>query len=130
MGKRSKLPRFAIAAVLTMALASLGALPASAGKVRERRERQQERIAQGVLDESVVPGEARNLRREQKRIRRSERRMRAENGKLTRRERKKLDRMQEATAWGEFVATAGACQDLQGGSLRSWQRSGGGRRGW
>ena len=66
---------------LAAALALLGlALPSLAAEVDRRQARQQARIAEGVADGSLTPGETARLERKEARLRREIRRDRAANG--------------------------------------------------
>jgi len=66
---------------LATALALLGlALPSMAAEVDQRQERQQARIAEGVENGSLTPGETAHLERKEARIHREIRRDRAANG--------------------------------------------------
>jgi hypothetical protein len=93
MKKRSRILHFLSASLLVLTM--IDASPASAAEFRERRHRQQERIEQGMERGFLAPGEVRKLRREQKKIGHTAKRMRADDGKLDRRERKRLNRMQD-----------------------------------
>ncbi len=84
--------------------AAIGAPSASAGKLTDRRERQLDRIDQGVQNGSLRRGEEHRLRHEQGKIRRTARRMRADDGKLGRRERSRLNRMQDRASRHIFRA--------------------------
>ena len=83
------------AAAGILALAVIEVSPAAAGNIRQRRERQIERIESGVENDSLAWGEARKLRKEQRKIRRTASRMRADDGKLGPRERHRLHHMQD-----------------------------------
>jgi Ni/Co efflux regulator RcnB len=78
-----------------VAAASLaGALPAFAqSTVNQREARQQDRIAQGVANGSLTPGEAAHVERREAKVNRTEARMRSHHhGHLTRHERHVLQR--------------------------------------
>lgn len=77
-----------------LALAVIDVTPASAGKLRERRQTQLDRIEAGLSNRSLTTREAHRLRFQQKKLRRTAQRMRSDDGKLSQRERKKLNRMQ------------------------------------
>lgn len=63
--------------------------------IQQRKENQQDRIAQGVKSGQLTPGETARLERQQKSINREERGMRkADNGHLTAADRKALNRRQ------------------------------------
>lgn len=63
--------------------------------VAQRKQKQQDRIAQGVKSGQLTPGETAKLERQQRGINRQERNMRrADNGKLTKKDRAKLQRRQ------------------------------------
>jgi hypothetical protein len=64
-------------------------------EVNQRQENQQKRIASGVEDGQLKPGQAANLEKGQARIDRTEKRdMRQDNGHLTKADQKQLNRMQ------------------------------------
>ena len=84
---------FRLAAALT--LVGL-ALPSLAAEVDRRQERQQARIAEGVADGSLTPGETIRLERKEARVRREIRRDRAANGGvLTPGEKVRINRQED-----------------------------------
>lgn len=63
--------------------------------ILQRKENQQDRIAQGVRSGQLTPGETARLERQQQGINREQHRMRrSDNGHLTRADRKALNRRQ------------------------------------
>jgi hypothetical protein len=86
------------ATVLKVSAAALGLLmsvPTLAAEVDRRAERQQERIAEGVENGSLMPRETVNLERREAKINREIKRDRAANGgTLTPAERAKINREQ------------------------------------
>jgi hypothetical protein len=63
--------------------------------IQQRKENQQDRIAQGVKSGQLTPGETAKLERQQKSINKEERHMRkADDGHLTAADRKALNRRQ------------------------------------
>jgi len=86
--------RFALAATLALSPVALVA-QAPANNINQRKENQQDRIAQGVKSGQLTPGETARLEHRETRLNREERRMRAtDNGHLTRRDRRVLTRQQ------------------------------------
>lgn len=77
---------------------ALGALPAfaqSSAEIQQRKDNQQERIANGVRSGQLTPGETRNLESKEAGLNREERNMRAQdNGHLTAADKAKLNRQQ------------------------------------
>jgi hypothetical protein len=77
---------------------ALGALPAfaqSSAEIQQRKDNQQERIANGVKSGQLTPGETRNLESKEAGLNREERNMRAQdNGRLTAADKAKLNRQQ------------------------------------
>jgi len=77
---------------------ALGALPAfaqSSAEIQQRKDNQQERIANGVKSGQLTPGETRNLESKEAGLNREERNMRAQdNGHLTGADKAKLNRQQ------------------------------------
>ena len=77
---------------------ALGALPAfaqSSAEIQQRKDNQQERIANGVKSGQLTPGETRNLESKEAGLNREERNMRAQdNGHLTSADKAKLNRQQ------------------------------------
>ena len=84
------------AALAVFALPVVAQNPAPSGKtIQERKENQQDRIAQGVKSGQLTAGETAHLERNEARINRETRRDRAANGgKLTPQERKQITRQQ------------------------------------
>lgn len=86
------------ATILKISAAALGLLmsvPSVAAEVDRRANRQQERIAEGIENGSLTPGEAAQLERREAKINREIRRDRAANGgTLTPAERAKINREQ------------------------------------
>ncbi len=81
-------------AALAVFMLLAGATAAEANvEYRERKQRQ--RIAAGVEDGSIAPGETRRLKREQRKIERVERRFRSNDGRLGPRERRRLGGLQD-----------------------------------
>lgn len=68
----------------------------SAQEIKERKENQQDRIAQGVKSGELTAGETAKLERKEARVNRETRRDRAKNGgTLTPKERRKINRQQD-----------------------------------
>lgn len=69
---------------------------AQTGKtIQQRKENQQDRIAQGVKSGQLTPGETARLERQQRSVNREERHMRkADDGHLTAKDRRALNRRQ------------------------------------
>jgi len=86
--------RFALAATLALSPAALVA-QAPLHHINQRKENQQDRIAQGVKSGQLTPAETARLEHRETRINREERHMRAtDNGHLTRQDRRVLTRQQ------------------------------------
>jgi len=86
--------RFALAATLALSPVALVA-QAPANNINQRKENQQDRIAQGVKSGQLTPGETARLEHRETRLNREERHMRAtDSGHLTRRDRRVLTRQQ------------------------------------
>jgi hypothetical protein len=67
--------------------------------IRQRKVKQQKRIAQGVKNGSLTPGETARLEKKERKINKEERRMRRRNdGKLTRADKARLTRQQNRTS--------------------------------
>src|ERR1700678_1914583 len=77
---------------------ALGAVPALAqlsAEIQQRKDYQQERIANGVKSGQLTPGETRNLESKEAGLNREERNMRAQdNGHLTAGDKSRLNRQQ------------------------------------
>lgn len=72
-------------------------------RIRQRKERQQARIAQGVASGELTPRETARLERREGALNREERRMRAsDGGKLTRADRRKIERQQDRLSRGIY----------------------------
>jgi len=70
-------------------------VPANGQTIQQRKDNQQDRIAQGVKSGQLTPGETAKLEHQQKSINKEERNMRkADNGHLTQADRKALNRRQ------------------------------------
>lgn len=89
--------RFAMLALLGLALAPLTAMAQGTPVIDQRAQNQQNRIAAGVSDGSLTPREAARLERNQARIERMENRA-AADGTITPRERRRLARAQDANS--------------------------------
>ncbi len=85
--------RFILAAAAGLLVLSLAG-PVSAGVIRQREQRQQERIREGVRSGSLTPGETRRLERRQFRIER-ERRAALRDGRMGPAERRHIRHMQD-----------------------------------
>jgi hypothetical protein len=73
----------------------LAAGTAVAGEIQQRKENQQQRIAQGVHSGQLTAGETANLERKESAVNHEERDMREDNGgKLTAKDREKINRQQ------------------------------------
>jgi uncharacterized protein HemX len=82
-------------AVLIATLAAGAPFAAVAQNINHRKENQQDRIAQGVKSGQLTPHETARLEHQESSINRQETRMRSrDQGHLTRRDRKVLDRRQ------------------------------------
>ena len=86
--------KFAFAAVLAGS-ALMVAQSASAMNINQRKENQQDRIAQGVHSGQLTRGETARLEHQERGINREERGMRAQdNGRLTAQDRRTINRQQ------------------------------------
>jgi hypothetical protein len=97
------LTRFALIATLTLAPAAIFAqttttptpAPAKPATINQRKENQQDRIAQGVKSGQLTAGETSRLEHQEAGINKEERGMRAQdNGKLSKQDRKTLNKQQ------------------------------------
>lgn len=89
-----KFSKFAFAAVLAGS-ALMVAQNASATDINQRKENQQDRIAQGVHSGQLTPGETARLGQQERGINREEHGMRAQdNGRLTAQDRRTINRQQ------------------------------------
>ncbi len=76
-------------------LVLLAASTAAAGEIQQRKENQQQRIAQGVHSGELTAGETANLERKEAGLNREERDMREDNGgKLTEKDRRVINHQQ------------------------------------
>jgi hypothetical protein len=90
-----KVAHFAVAAVLAITPAALLAQPPSGRVINQRKENQQDRIAQGVRSGQLTPRETARLEHQEASINREEHRMRtADAGHLTPQDRRILTRQQ------------------------------------
>ena len=79
----------------TLAVSILAASGFAKSEVNQRKENQQDRIAQGVKSGQLTAGETAHLEHQEAGINKEERGMRAQdNGKLTRQDRKTLNKQQ------------------------------------
>lgn len=90
---------FALTVGSAIALGVAVATPAEAGRIANRQERQQSRIAGGVASGALNAREAARLERRGAALNRSVRRMRAD-GPLTRGERARIERRQDRISRG------------------------------
>lgn len=83
--------------VLAPAVSAEDEQPAAKKKqrVNARQVKQRERIKDGLKNKSLTRKEAKKLRKQQKKIREKEAKMRQSGGKLTKKERAKLEKMQD-----------------------------------
>lgn len=97
------LTKLALIATLTLAPAAIFAqttttptpAPAKPATINQRKENQQDRIAQGVKSGQLTAGETAHLEHQEAGINKEERGMRAQdNGKLTKQDRKTLNKQQ------------------------------------
>jgi hypothetical protein len=97
------LTKLALIATLTLAPAAIFAqttttptpAPAKPAIINQRKENQQDRIAQGVKSGQLTAGETAHLEHQEAGINKEERGMRAQdNGKLTKQDRKTLNKQQ------------------------------------
>jgi len=80
---------------LSTTMAAVLASGVFAQEIKDRKENQQDRIAQGVKSGQLTAGETAKLERQEARINRETRRERAANGgKLTNREKVRINRQQ------------------------------------
>ena len=88
-----------VAVMGTMMLLSglLFADSALAGRVKKRQVRQKKRIHQGVRSGELTRGETKALKKEQRRIQKAKRRARSD-GKVTKKERARLEHMQDRSS--------------------------------
>jgi hypothetical protein len=87
--------RFVGSCVGIAMLGSAMAAAALAGEIQQRKENQQQRIAQGVHSGQLTAGETANLDRKEAGLNREERDMRQDNGgRLTAGQRQKINRQQ------------------------------------
>jgi hypothetical protein len=78
-----------------LALGAVPALAQSSAEIQQRKDYQQERIANGVKSGQLTPGETRNLESKEAELNREERNMRGQdNGHLTSADKAKLNRQQ------------------------------------
>ena len=90
-----KLAPFPIAAVLAVTPVALLAQPPNRRTINQRKENQQDRIAQAVRSDQLSPGETARLERNEAGIDREERHMRAaDDGHLTQQDRRIITRQQ------------------------------------
>jgi hypothetical protein len=90
---------FAVALGTASVLSFLLAAPAEAGRIGNRRERQQQRIADGVASGQLTARETARLERREAGLDRSIRRMRSD-GELTRGERFRIEKRQDRISRG------------------------------
>lgn len=84
-----------IFAAAVLAVSTSMAMGQTSATINQRKENQQDRIAQGVKSGQLTAGETRNLERREASINREERNMRrADGGHLTRADRAALNRRQ------------------------------------
>src|SRR6202021_685038 len=84
-----------LSAGLFLALGAVPAFAQSSAEIQQRKDNQQERIANGVKSGQLTPGETRNLESKEAGLNREERNMRAQdNGHLTAADKAKLTRQQ------------------------------------
>lgn len=82
-------------ALLSMALAAFVIGSAKPQEIKQRKENQQDRIANGVKNGSLTPHETGNLERKEAAVNRETRRDRAKNGgNLTNKEKVRINRQQ------------------------------------
>ena len=116
----------ALAATLTLGLLATS-VPASADWIDGRQAAQRERIRDGVHSGALTRGEAQRLRRQQRRIRRLEERF-AQDGHLSRHERRKLNRALDRSS--RRIARAKHNDRVRGDGWRRVARRGHGRHHW
>jgi len=93
-----------VSAAMVFTFTALATSVVNASEARERQLRQRARIHHGIHNGTLVGHEARRLAVEQRAIRKAGRRMMANDGKLGRVERKRLDRMQDRASHHIFFA--------------------------
>lgn len=87
--------KLSIFAAAVLAVSTSVAMGQTSATINQRKENQQDRIAQGVKSGQLTAGETRNLERREASINREERNMRrADGGHLTRADRAGLNRRQ------------------------------------
>jgi len=85
----------ALALTSALVLTSSAAFAQSGATINQRKDNQQDRIAQGVRSGQLTPRETMHLERQESRLNREEHHMRAEDhGRLTRQDRRILTRQQ------------------------------------
>jgi hypothetical protein len=90
-----KIQTVLLSAGLFLALGAIPAFAQSSAEIQQRKDSQQERIANGVKSGQLTPGETRNLESKEAGLNREERNMRAQdNGHLTGADKAKLNRQQ------------------------------------
>jgi hypothetical protein len=77
-----------------MLLGITGVAAAEDGRIKTRKERQQKRIAKGVENGSLTPGEAARLEHKERKLNQEIREERQENGHLTKKEKAQVNRQQ------------------------------------
>jgi hypothetical protein len=82
-----------IGTVVIMMASAVYADPTNDPGIQKREQNQEKRIDQGVKSGELTPGEAGRLERQQAKIKQDEERMKSD-GKLTKKERRKLTREQ------------------------------------
>ena len=88
-----------LTAVALFGALALPAIAQSNQEINQRKENQQDRIAQGVKSGELAPGETARLENREAHINRQERRMRAaDGGHLTAADRAKINREQNRTS--------------------------------
>ena len=86
----------AVALAVVLSTFAFDVQPAEAGRnINKRQKQQNQRIRRGVRSGTLNKREARRLRKQQKAFNRREAKMRASGGKLTAKERAKLNRSQD-----------------------------------
>jgi len=87
--------KFAFAALLAGSALMVAQSATASTTINQRKENQQDRIAQGVHSGQLTAGETARLERQERGINREERGMRAQdNGRLTRQDRRTLNHQQ------------------------------------
>jgi len=85
--------------IVLVLLTATAVMSAAEGEIKERKEAQQQRIAQGVKSGSLTPRETANLERREQRINQQIRAERKANGgNLTNREKAQINREQNRTS--------------------------------